>query len=364
MRAFPVTAILGPRQCGKTLLARHLPYKHYFDLENPSDLNRLKDPMLALGHLRGLIVIDEIQRLPDLFPVLRHIVDTHKHQKYLILGSASGTLMRQSSESLAGRIGYHTLGGFRLSDVGPSQLQRLWLRGGFPRAFIPRNNELGFLWLSQYIASFLERDIPQMGITIASTTMRRLWTMLCHYHGNILNYSEIVGAFGVSDMTMRRYIDILENSFAVRTLQPWHANIGKRLVKRPKLYIRDSGILHSLLSLHSAEQVQSHPVVGASWEGFALDCVARVIGKHSSELYFWQTHNHAELDLFWNNAGKSWGIEFKYSSAPSMTRSLHCAIQDLKLEHAWIVHPGKDTYRVHEKVTALPLAAVTGAWPY
>lgn len=245
---FPVVAILGPRQCGKTTLARMLNADHYFDLENPRDAARLDQPQLALEDLKGLIVIDEIQRIPGLFPLMRYLVDQKKKRKFVILGSASRDLIRQSSESLAGRIAYHFLGGFRLQDVGRENMRNLWLRGGLPRSFLAKSYEESHLWRNQYITAFLERDVPQLGITIPARTLRRFWLMLSHYHGQIMNYSELGRSFGVSDMTVRNYCDILEGTFMVRILQPWYVNIGKRLVKRPKLYIRDSGIFHTLLS--------------------------------------------------------------------------------------------------------------------
>ena len=238
---FPVTTILGPRQCGKTTLARFFKADHLFDLENPRDAARLDQPQLALENLAGLIVIDEIQRVPDIFPLLRFLVDRDDHQKYLILGSASRDLIQQSSETLAGRIAYYQLGGFRLSDVGSKYMNALWLRGGLPRSFLSETDEESLIWRRQYISTFLERDIPQLGITIPARTLRRFWTMLSHYHGQILNYSELGRSFGVSDMTVRRYCEILEGAFMIRLLQPWAVNIGKRIVRRPKLFMRDSG---------------------------------------------------------------------------------------------------------------------------
>ncbi|OGS34434.1 MAG: hypothetical protein A2474_01545, partial [Elusimicrobia bacterium RIFOXYC2_FULL_34_12] len=351
LKLFPVTAILGPRQSGKTFLANRMKYNHYFDLENPQDVARLENPQITLEDLSGLIVIDEIQHHKDLFKIMRYLVDRNPKQKYLILGSASGNLMKQSSESLVGRIGYYSLGGFSISDIGANNIKKLWLRGGLPRSFLSRNDNESFLWLSNYISTFLERDIPQFGITIPSYTLRKFWLMLSHYHGAILNYSELARSFGVSDMTVRKYIDILEHTFMMRILQPWYANIGKRLVKSPKIYIRDSGILHSLLSIQNFNQLAVHNKVGASWEGFALECISKSLNKKNEELFFWNTHNGAELDLFWQNKGKNWGIEFKYSDAPKITRSIHLAINDLKLSHLWIVYPGKQYYKLSAKVT-------------
>ncbi len=251
VRIFPVTAILGPRQCGKTFLAGVLGYDHYFDLENPRDLARLDQPQLALEGLDGVVVIDEIQRKPDLFPLIRYLVDKSEKLNFLILGSASRDLIRQSSESLAGRIGYYSLGGFRPADIGKENVRKLWVRGGLPRAYLAGNDRESFLWIENYISTFLERDIPQLGISIPASSLRKFWTMLSHYHGQVLNYSELGRSFGISDVTVRRYIDILEGTFMVTLLQPWYVNIGKRLVKRPKLYIRDSGIFHSLMSVNN-----------------------------------------------------------------------------------------------------------------
>ena len=364
MSVFPVTAILGPRQCGKTTLARTLAADSYFDLENPQDLARLEQPQLALEDLAGIIVIDEIQRLPDLFPLLRYLVDQGKKRKFVILGSASRDLIRQSSESLAGRIAYFQLGGFRLSDIDPGDVKALWQRGGLPRSFLAASDDESLLWRNQYITTFLERDIPQLGITIPARTLRRFWTMLSHYHGQILNYAELGRSFGVSDMTVRKYCDILEGTFMVRTLQPWSVNIGKRLVKRPKLYLRDSGLFHALLSIETPEQLHASPRLGASWEGFALDCVCRTLDKEESDLYFWHTHAGAELDLLWQAAGRNWGVEFKYEDAPRLSRSMKTAVEDLELERLWVVYPGKAAYRLAEKVQVIPLAAIRDAWNY
>jgi predicted AAA+ superfamily ATPase len=364
MSVFPVTVILGPRQCGKTTLAKTLAADFYFDLENPQDLVRLEQPQLALEDLTGLIVIDEIQRMPDLFPLLRFLVDQGKNRKFVILGSASRDLIRQSSESLAGRIGYFPLDGFRLSDIDPGTMKVLWQRGGLPRSFLATSDSESLLWRNQYITTFLERDIPQLGITIPARTLRRFWTMLSHYHGQILNYAEMGRSFGVSDMTVRKYCDILEGTFMIRLLQPWSANIGKRLVKRPKLYLRDSGLLHALLSIETPEQLHVSPRLGASWEGFALDCVCRTLGKEDGELYFWHTHAGAELDLFWQTRGHNWGLEFKYEDAPRLTRSMKAAIEDLQLKRLWVVYPGKTAYRLLENVQVLPLAEIRDAWNY
>ena len=359
---FPVTTILGPRQCGKTTLAKQFQYEHYFDLENPRDLARLDQPQLALEELKGLIVIDEIQRLPNLFPLIRYLVDNHPDQKYLILGSASGELVKQSSESLAGRVAYFYLGGFRLHDVSSRNLQKLWMRGGLPDSYLPETDEQSILWRENYISTFLERDIPQLGINIPAATLRRFWTMLSHYHGQIINYSELARSFGISDMTSRKYIDILAGTFMVRMLQPWYVNVSKRLVKRPKIYLRDSGLFHTLQQIENLDQLFSHNKLGSSWEGFALDCVCRSIGKMDESYFFWGTHSGAEVDLFWQHRGKNWGMEFKYLDAPRLTKSMKIALDDLKLEHLWIIYPGNEKYKLAENLTAFPLREVPESW--
>jgi hypothetical protein len=358
LELFPVTALVGPRQCGKTTLAGQITYDHYFDLENPRDLAVLDHPQLALEKLSGLIVIDEIQRKPDLFPLLRYLVDTYPHQKYLILGSTSRHLMQQSSESLAGRIGYYHLSGFRIQDVGRENLDTLWLRGGLPRSYLADREETSRLWRENYITTFLERDIPQLGIHIPAATLRRFWLMVSHYHGQILNYAELGRSFGISDMTVRKYIDILEATFMLRVLRPWQVNIGKRLVKQPKLYLRDSGIFHTLQAIDTRWQLFSHPKLGASWEGFALEHLCRQINKRDDEVYFWRTHNGAELDLFWRQGGKNWGAEFKFTDAPHLSKAMVIAMQDLQLETFWVIYPGDRTYPLAENIIAMPLQLI------
>jgi uncharacterized protein len=358
MTIFPVIAILGPRQCGKTTLARTLQSDHYFDLENPQDASVLDQPQLALEDLEGVTVIDEIQRKPDLFPLLRYLVDQTKKQKFVILGSASGDLIRQSSETLAGRIGYHYLGGFRLSDIEPAKAKTLWLRGTLPRSFLAASDADSYIWRSQYITTFLERDIPQLGINIPARTLRQFWTMLSHYHGQIFNYAELGRSFGVSDMTIRKYCDILEGTFMIRILQPWHVNIGKRLVKHPKFYLRDSGLYHALSSIETTRQLTTWPKLGASWEGFAMECVCRHLNKQDSELYFWNTHGGAELDLFWQNKGANWGVEFKYEDAPRLTRSMQIAMDDLQLSKLWVIYPGKKEYPLAKNISVLPMEMI------
>jgi predicted AAA+ superfamily ATPase len=364
LRIFPVVAILGQRQCGKTTIAQKFEFDHYFDLESPRDLAALDQPQLTLETLEGLIVIDEIQRKPNLFPLLRHLVDTLPSQRYLILGSASRDLIRQSSETLAGRIAYFNLAGFRIDDVGAKEIVKLWLRGGLPRSFLAENDEESTVWRENYIVTFLERDLPQLGISIPANTLRRFWTMLGHYHGQIINYSELARNFGISDMTARKYIDLLEGTFMLRLLQPWYINIGKRLVKRPKLYFRDPGIFHSLLTVARREDLLTHPKLGASWEGFALECLISSIAKRNEEVFFWSTHSGAEVDLFWQHQGKNWAAEFKYMDAPKKSLSMQSALEDLGLAHLWVVYPGSRKYRLADKITVLPLSSISAPRSY
>ncbi|MGR3319875.1 MAG: ATP-binding protein [Candidatus Anammoxibacter sp.] len=361
---FPVTAILGPRQCGKTHISKRFKYDHYFDLENPRDLGRLDNPQIALENLKGLIVIDEIQRKPDLFTLIRYLVDTIPNQKYLILGSASRDLIKQSSESLAGRIAYYYLGGFTINDIKKSRLNKLWLRGGFPRSFLSKNDDVGFVWLDNYISTFLERDIPQLGISIPANTLRRFWIMLSHYHSQIINYSELGRSFGISDVTIRKYLEILEGTFMVRVLQPWYSNISKRVVKRPKIYLKDSGIFHALMSIENKDQLFTHNKLGASWEGFAIECATRSLNKRNEELFFWRTHSGAEIDLFWKDRGKSWGMEFKFSDAPKKTQSMTIAVKDLDLSKLWVIYPGKDQYPLDKNIEVFPLENIPVNWTY
>jgi predicted AAA+ superfamily ATPase len=359
-----VTAIVGPRQSGKTTIARQFKASEYFDLENPRDIARLKNPQMALEKLKGLIVIDEVQRKPDLFPLLRFLVDSNPRQRYLILGSASPHLLKQSSESLAGRIAYYNLEGLRKSDVPDNKIEKLWLRGGLPLSFLSKSDSASFQWREQYIKTFLERDIPMLGIRIPPDTLRRFWMMITHYHGNIVNLSEVGRSFGISDTTVQSYLDILKGTFMIRLLQPWHVNLGKRLVKRPKVYFRDSGIFHSLLSIETQKDLQTNPKLGASWEGFALENVLRSVNKPDDNAYFWATHAGAEADLFWQANGKNWACEFKYADAPSMTKSIASALKDLNLKKLWIVYPGNKRYSVDKKVEVLPLSEIREKWEY
>jgi predicted AAA+ superfamily ATPase len=357
LELFPVTAILGPRQCGKTTITKEIGPDYFFDLENPRDLAKLENPQLLLEDLEGLIVIDEIQRKPELFTLIRYLVDTNKKQRYLILGSASSELIKKNSENLAGRIGYFEMGGFGLNDIGEKNYRKLWLKGGLPLSYLAGNDSKSILWRENYITTFLEKDIPQLGINIPANTLRKFWIMLSDYHGQIINYSEIGRAFGISDTTVKKYLDILCGTFMVRILQPWHANIGKRLVKNPKIYLRDSGLYHSLLTVQNWPQLSGSAKLGHSWEGFAIEQVIKALKKRSTEVFFWKTHAGAELDLFWQDKGQNWGIEFKYNDAPTATKSMQIAVKDLNLAHLWVIYPGKENYKLTRKISVQSLSS-------
>lgn len=353
-----VCAILGPRQCGKTTLAQHFEKSfsgpcHYFDLEDPTDLAKLVSPKLTLEPLEGLIIIDEIQRREDLFPYLRVLVDRYPQRKYLILGSSSRDLIRQSSETLADRIGYLELTPFMLEET--DGLSVLWNRGGFPKSYLAKSDEASLRWRTSYITSFLERDLAALGFNYSPQDMRRLWAMLSHYHGNILNYSELGRSLGVSDMTVRRHIDALEGAFMVRCLKPWFVNMKKRQVKAPKVYLRDSGLLHAFHGVETKQELILNPKVGASWEGFALEEIIRFHRIDSEGCYFWRTHDQAELDLLVTVKGKKLGFEFKYTDAPKMTRSMQIARQDLGLDHLTLIVPGDVDFALGESVSAKSL---------
>ena len=360
-RTHPIVGILGPRQCGKTTLARTYIQSsagetpvHYFDLEDPEHVNRLEEAQLTLTPLRGLIVIDEVQRRPDLFPLLRVLVDNPEGgRRYLILGSASRELIRQSSETLAGRIAYLELPPFSAFEADDSQ--RLWLRGGFPRSYLAPSGRDSLNWRRAYVTNFLERDIPALGIRLAPGALRRLWTMLAHWHGNVLNYSDLARSLDISQPTVRRYLDILEGTFVVRTLQPWFANVAKRQVKSPKIYLRDSGVLHALLNLPDRQALDAYPRLGASWEGFALEQVIRAAQADAQECFFWATHRGAELDLLLVRGTTRRAFEFKYSSAPKVTRSLHSALADLEVDRIEIVYPGDATYALADRIDVVGL---------
>lgn len=352
-----VVALIGPRQCGKTTLARQfvpMESANYFDLEDPVSLARLDQPMTALQGLHGLVVIDEIQRRPDLFPVLRVFCDrTPLPARFLILGSASPDLLRQSSESLAGRLETVTMSGFSLAEVGVDMQAPHWLRGGFPLAFLAGSDEDSAAWRKSFVQTFLERDLPQFGINIPAQTLLRFWTMLAHYHGQVWNAAELARSLGVSEPTVRRYLDVLTGLFMVRQLQPFHANLAKRQVKACKVYFRDSGILHHLLGIRSQRDLLLHPKLGASWEGYAVEETLNAIAP--DEAYFWGTHNGAELDLMLIKNGRRVGVECKRLDAPRLTPSMRIALDDLALDHLVVIYPGVRAYSLAERVTVTPL---------
>lgn len=355
----PVVGIIGARQVGKTTLAKHFAEQTeaqttFFDLENPEDLARLSDPMLALKDMQGLVVIDEIQRHPDLFPVLRVLVDRPEAScRFLILGSASPELLRQGAESLAGRVMYHELTGFALDEIGMDNHARLWLRGGFPRSYLAPTPEQSHTWRRGFVRTFLERDLPQLGINLRATTLHRFWTMLAHYHGQTWNASEFARSFGVSDTTVRDYLDTLTAAMVIRQLLPWHANISKRQVKSPKVYISDSGLLHVLLNLPTSQDLEGHPKVGASWEGFLLNQVVRRLGALPEECFFWATHAGAEIDLVVVRGRHRLGFEFKRTSAPKVTPSMRHALKDLQLDRIDVLHAGDTTFPLHKNIRAV-----------
>jgi hypothetical protein len=360
LKANPVAALLGPRQCGKTTLARQIAAREpseLFDLESPVDVRRLSAPMTTLERLDGLVVIDEVQRRPDLFPLVRVLVDRPDNRaRFLLLGSASPSIVTGVSESLAGRIGFIDLSGFNLTETGVEHQDRLWTRGGFPRSFLADDDAASLTWRDGFIRTFLERDIPQLGITVPAETIRRFWTMVAHYHGQIWNAAQLARSLGASENTARRYLDILAGAFMVRVLPPWFENVGKRQVKAPKVYLRDSGLLHALLQIGTLRDVQAHPKLGASWEGFALEHVIALLDTRDA--YFWATHGGAELDLLVMVGGKRYGFEFKFRDAPARTRSMLIALEDLGLERLWIVYPGSTEYALDDTIDVVPLTSI------
>jgi uncharacterized protein len=357
VRRSPVTALLGPRQCGKTTLARQFAEGQktiYFDLESQPDRQRLTNPELVLGGIEGIAILDEIQEMPELFKALRVLVDRSSGKgRFVVLGSASPHIVKRVSETLAGRVEFVELSGFDLQETGSEFGDRLWLRGGFPRAFLNDSDDDSLAWREGFVRTFLERDIPQLGISIPAAAMRRFWTMLAHFHGQTWNASELARSMSLTDKTVRSYLDILTATFMVRQLQPWHENLGKRQVKAPKIYLRDSGLLHTLLNLPDRHSLLGHPRLGASWEGFALEQTLRIL--RPTEAYFWSTHSGAELDLFFLHRGRRLGIDFKFSEAPRVTKSLHSALEALQLDHLWLVYPGSHDYPVNEHITVYPL---------
>ena len=355
-----MVALLGPRQCGKTTLARSIAAQQeslYFDLESQTDLRRLANPELMFKSQSGLVVIDEIQTLPELFATLRVVVDSPENQcTFLILGSASPELIKNVSESLAGRVEFVDMAGFDLEELGAESWQPLWIRGGFPRSYLAKNDPDSVAWREGFIRTFLERDIPQLGIKIPAPALRRFWTMLAHYHGQTWNATRMATAMGISDKTIRSYLDILTQTYMIRQLQPWHENIRKRQVKSPKIYFRDTGLLHSLLDLHDHHSITGHPQVGASWEGFAIEMVLRVLNP--SQAYYWATYSGAELDLLLLINGRRYGLEFKFNEAPDKSKSMTMAIDSLNLDHLLIVSPVQEAWPITENITVCPISQV------
>ena len=357
----PAVALTGPRQCGKTTLARMIaanaPGSTFLDLESAVDRRRLQTPEQTLAGLSGLVVIDEVQRKPELFETLRVLVDRAGNPaRFLVLGSASPSLVRGVSESLAGRVGLVDLSGFDLSEIGPESWRTLWLRGGFPRAYLAPHDRASTLWRQGFVRTFLERDILQLGITVPAETLRRFWTMMAHYHGQVWNAAEFARALGSNEGTARRYLDILTGAFMVRALPPWFENVRKRQVKSPKVYVRDTGLLHTLLTLDTGEEIAGHPKVGASFEGFAVEQLMSAF--EVGGVCFWATHGGAELDLLITRGGKRYGFECKLADAPGTTRSMRVALNDLGLEHLWVVYPGTEAYALDDRISVLPIAHV------
>jgi len=354
----PVVALLGPRQCGKTTLAREMiPSRHpqYFDLEDPVIAHLMENPMTALQNLRGLVIIDEAQRQPGLFPVLRVLADRPEQPAtFLILGSASPELSRQAAESLAGRVEIIEMRGFDLGELPAAEQERLWQRGGFPRSYLAANEEDSVVWRKNFIRTFLERDLAALGFGLSPALMGRFWTMLAHYHAQIWNGSEIAASLGVAPTTARAYLDALEQTYMIRRLLPWQANLGKRLVKTPKIYFRDSGLFHTLCGIHTAADLLTHPKLGASWEGFALE---EILQAHQpDQAWFYAVHSGSELDLLMELKGRRIGVEFKRADAPQATRSMHLALTDTALDELWVVYPGTRSYALDERITVRPLA--------
>ncbi|MEK7743670.1 MAG: ATP-binding protein [Elusimicrobiota bacterium] len=361
LKANPVAGLLGPRQVGKTTLAGQLASAwrgpvHRFDLEDERDIERLAFPMQALEGLKGLVILDEVQRRPALFPTLRVLADRRPlPARFLVLGSAGPDLLRQSSESLAGRISYHELPGLSLAELGAADWKKLWLRGGFPRSYLARNEAASRDWRRDLVKTYLERELPGLDFRLPPGTLRRFWAMLAHCHGQVWNSSEFARSFGVSDKTVRGYLDLLSDTFMARLLRPWHENLSKQQVKSPKVYFRDTGLLHLLAGIEDFAQLQTHPRCGASWEGFALEQAIELAGAWDEHCYFWATHQGAELDLLLIRGRRRVGFEFKHSHSPGLTPSMRTAMADLKLDRLWVVHAGVKRYALGERVEALPL---------
>ena len=361
----PVVALLGARQVGKTTLARQVMSSWpgattLFDLEVAATREALsRTPERVLRHCEGLVVIDEVQRLPALFEVLRPLCDDRNRKSvFLLLGSASWDLIKGVSETLAGRILFIDMGGFSLSEVGPENQDRLWMRGGFPRAWLARSDGAWARWMQSFSRTFLERDVPGLGSRVAPEALGRFWRMMAHYHGQVWNASELGRSMDVSVTAVNHYRDLLAGTFMIRVLPPWFENLGKRIVKSPKVYLRDSGILHFLLGLEHARELPEHPRYGASWEGFALE--QTLLAHGSREAYFYATRRGAELDLMLLRKGRRWGFEFKCTDAPRTTKSMHIVTEDLGLAHLWVLYPGNHEYPLTDTITALPLKRVSG----
>lgn len=354
-KSHAAVAIEGPRQCGKTTLARVIggPDAVYFDLEDAVDVRRLETPLQTLQPLSGLVVIDEAQRMPEIFRALRVLLDgPQSSARFLLTGSASPALVKNLSESLAGRVGMMDLAGFDLRETGSEALRQLWLRGGFPRSFLAADHGLSIDWRNSFVRTFLERDLPQLGITIPAATIRRFWSMVAHYHGQIWNAAEFARSLGADEKTARRYLDILAGTFMVRVLPPWFENLKKRQVKAPKIYVRDSGVLHSLLHVGTEHELNGHPKLGASWEGFVIEQLLACL--QTPEAYYWATHNGAELDLLVTARGKRHGFEIKFADAPGTTKSMRVALEDLSLAHLWVIYPGSKRYSIDDRITVIP----------
>jgi predicted AAA+ superfamily ATPase len=358
-----VVALIGPRQCGKTTMARELvsaDSRNYFDLEDPQSLARLEEPMTALKPLRGVVVIDEVQRRPDLFPILRVLVDRRPlPARFLILGSTSSDFLRQSAESLAGRIEMIEMRGFSLEEIGWKAQMRHWFRGGFPLSYLAQTEKESEIWRKQFIQTFLERDLVQWGINIPALTLLRFWTMLAHYHGQTWNAAEPARSLGVTEPTVRRYLDILSGVFMIRQLFSWHANLKKRQVKAPKVYLRDTGLLHHLLGIRSEKELLMHPKCGASWEGYVIEETLHTL--RPDEAYYWATHNGAEIDLVMIKDGRMFGVECKRLDAPRLTPSMKIALHDLRLERVLVIYPGTQCYKIADRIEAVPFEEVVRA---
>jgi len=357
----PIVALLGPRQCGKTTLALQIAGKNanIFDLENSVDRQALAlAPQQVLSALRGLVVLDEVQTLPDLFPVLRVLADRQPAPaQFLILGSASPDLIQGAAETLAGRVAFIYLTGFNITEVGANRSNALWHRGGFPRSFLAPDDGTSYQWRQDFIETFLTRDAAGFGIALPPEQLRRFWTMLAHTHAGLLNMAELGRAISIDQKTVSRYLDILEGAFLIRRLRPWFENVGKRVVKAPKLYLRDSGVLHALLGLRDAKEIQSHPRFGMSWEGYALEQVIGLVGAER-DAYFWATHGGAELDLLVIRGGRRYGFEFKFADAPSTSKSMRVALTDLSLQKLWVVYPGDRRFALDDMIEAVPISEI------